>query len=136
MKLSMSMIYTRLSGYEREAMLQHDGMTIQGVRFLAGSRTSYSPDYVYVGAASGYFQDPGFSDAMILTSGQNSIICRGADNEDLLNDTLAAFEHYNRAEQQLFECAAKHYPVKDMIQPIEKLLPFPMYIFAIDGRLL
>ena len=136
MRLSMSMIYNYLSGYRRESHLQSDSMTIKGVRFLAGSKSEYSADYVYIGNASDYFQDPVFSDALILSSGRNHILCSGADHEDLLNDALSAFDYYNEAERVLFEAAATRSPAASMLSAIAELLPDPFFIFDLEGRLL
>ncbi len=136
MKLSMSMLYSYLSEYPMEKLIHNDTMSIKGVRFISESSMRNSSDYVYIGAANGFFQDPEFADALILANGKNHIVCRGADTEDLLNDVLSAFEHYNNAEQDLFAASAEHRSISDMIPIIGKFLPYCLMVFSLDGTLI
>lgn len=113
-----------------------DALTIKGIRFFTDQQIQYSRDYVYLGEASSYFQDPRYADALLLANGQNQIICRGAEYEELLNDVLAAFDYYNVFEQKLYMAAAKNQPLNEMMNIIETVLSSPFFVFDIDGNLI
>ena len=136
MKLSMGLIARRLERYDPKLQIRSDSLSISGVRFLTDSRSSFSRDYVYLSGAEGYFQDPQLSDAMILASGSNHILCRGADREELLNDVLSSFDYYNGLEQLMYSAAAEHAPLSKFLEVSYKLLGGAMFVFGIDGDLL
>lgn len=136
MKLSMSLIANYLEHYRPECHILHDAMTIRGVRFLSASHTRSSLDYIYLGAAQGYYQDPRYGEALLLANGENQIICHGADDEELLNDVLSAFDFYGEFEQQLSEASAKHRPLREMLELMGRVLDCTLLVFDIDGFLL
>jgi len=135
-KLSMSMIERFLSRYEQESTIQDDERTIRGMRFISEQQTEYAHDYVYIGKASEFFEDPRYADALILASGRNHVVCRGLDYEDLLNDVLAVFDFYGEAEQRLLDIASRHGLLQDMMTVIADMLPEPFVVFGIDGSVL
>ena len=77
MYLSMSMIAKYLEKYTPEVHITNDAQTIRGVRFFTEQPLDYSLDYVYLGEAGGYFQDPRYKNALLLANGQNQILCHG-----------------------------------------------------------
>ena len=99
MYLSMSMIAKYLEKYTPEIHITDDAQTIRGVRFFTEQPLDYSLDYVYLGKASGYFQDPRYKDALLLAYKENQILCHGTEYETLLNAVLSAFEFYSHFEQ-------------------------------------
>lgn len=136
MNLSMSFIAKYLEKYDLEVHIAEDAKTIRGVRFFTDQPNAHSLEYVYLGKASDYFQDPRYADALLLANAQNQIVCRGADYETLLNDVLTAFDYYAHFEQQLYTAAADHRPLQDMMDIIAAVVPFPFFVFDIDGNLL
>lgn len=136
MKLSMSLIAKYLEKYSPEIHILDDTMTIRGVRFFTDQPTASSLEYVYLGQAGSYFQDPRYADALLLANGQNQIICRGADYETLLNDVLSAFEYYTRFEQRLYMAAADHLPMGNILDIIKDAVFCPFLVFDIDGNLI
>lgn len=136
MKLSMSLIAGYLERYQPECHILHDEMTIKGVRFLSASHTRFSLDYIYLGAAEGYYQDPRYGKALLLANGENQIICPGADNEELLNDVLSAFDFYGEFEQKLSEASAKGRPLRELLELTGRVLDCVLLVFDIDGFLL
>ncbi len=136
MKLSMSLIAKYLERYRPECHILHDTMSIKGVRFLSASHQQFSLEYIYLGEAQGYYQDPRYGQALLLANGENQMICRGADYEELLNDVLSAFDFYAEFEQKLFLAAARHCPLKEMTEMMGEVLDCALFVFDIDGVLL
>lgn len=136
MKLSMSLIGTYLEKYQPECHISEDTMSIGGVRFLSASLGKFSKDYVYIGDAREYYQDTKYRDALLLTNGQNQILCRGADYEELLNDVLSAFEYYNQMEQRLILSAAQGSSLDELIQIMEPVYAGGILFFDMEGNLL
>lgn len=136
MKLSMSMIESRLTDCEVEDDIQDDARTIRGMRFISEQQSEFSHDYVYIGQASDYLKDPNYARAFILASGRNSIVCRGSDYEELLNDVLGSFDFYNEAEQHLLMAASRHAPLREMMTVVEDMIDDPFVVFGIDGAVL
>lgn len=136
MYLSMSMIAKYLEKYTPEVHITDDAQTIRGVRFFTEQPLDYSLDYVYLGKASGYFQDPRYKDALLLAHGQNQILCHGTEYETLLNAVLSAFEFYSHLEQKLYTAAADHKPLQDILNIIGQAISSPIFVFDIDGVLL
>lgn len=136
MYLSMSMIAKYLEKYTPEVHITDDAQTIRGVRFFTEQPLDYSLDYVYLGKASGYFQDPRYEDALLLAHGQNQILCHGTEYETLLNSVLSAFEFYSHFEQKLYTAAADHKPLQNILDIIGQAISCPIFIFDIDGVLL
>ena len=136
MKLSMSLIGTYLEKYQPECHISEDTMSISGVRFLSASLGKFSKDYVYIGDAREYYQDIRYRDALLLTNGQNQILCRGADYEELLNDVLSAFEYYNQMEQRLILSAAQGSSLNELIQIMEPVYAGGILFFDMEGNLL
>ena len=136
MKLSMSMIESRLISYEVESDIQEDERTIRGMRFIAEQQTEFSRDYIYIGRATDYLEDPRYANAFILASGRNNIVCWGNDYEALLNDVLGSFDFYNDAEQRLLIAASQHAPLQEMMLIVEEMLSDPFVVFGIDGTVL
>ena len=122
--------------YRSESCIADDGVTIRGMRFFAEQQQASSRDYVYLGVADDYFDDPAFAGALMLASGKNHIVCRGGELEELLNDTLAAFEFFNGIEQRLYAAAADNAPLAEMVGFVGEALPDPFFVFGIDGTLL
>lgn len=136
MKLSMSLIGNYLEKYRPECHITEDTLSIGGVRFLSASLGKFSKDYVYIGDAREYYQDRKYQDALVLTNGQNQILCHGADYEELLNDVLSAFEYYNQLEQQLILSAAKGNTLQELSQIMEQAYSGAILIFDMEGTLL
>ena len=136
MKLSMSMIESRLTAYEVESDIQEDERTIRGMRFISEQQTEFSREYIYIGRAAEYLEDPHYANAFILASGRNNIVCWGYDYEALLNDVLGSFDFYNDAEQRLLLAASQHAPLQDMMSIVEEVLSDPFVVFGIDGTVL
>lgn len=136
MKLSMSLIGAYLEKYQPECHISEDTMSISGVRFLSASLGKFSKDYVYIGDAREYYQDIRYRDALLLTNGQNQILCRGAEYEELLNDVLSAFEYYNQMEQQLILSAAQGGSLDELIQIMDPVYAGAILFFDMEGNLL
>lgn len=130
------MIANYLQHYHPECHISEDTLSIKGVRFFSDQALQYSLEYVYIGPAEGYFQDPRFANALILANGQNHILCHSADSEELLNDVLSAFDYYNGMEQNLYTAAVRHRPLEEMLRVIESILPGAFLVFSLDGTLL
>ena len=130
------MIANYLQHYHPECHISEDTLSIKGVRFFSDQTHQYSLEYVYIGPAEGYFQDPRFANALILANGQNHILCHSADSEELLNDVLSAFDYYNGMEQNLYTAAVRHRPLEEMLRVIESILPGAFLVFSLDGTLL
>lgn len=136
MKLSMSLIGAYLEKYQPECHISEDTMSISGVRFLSASLGKFSKEYVYIGDAREYYQDIRYRDALLLTNGQNQILCRGADYEELLNDVLSAFEYYNQMEQKLILSAAQGSSLDELLQIMEPVYAGAILFFDMEGNLL
>ena len=136
MKLSMSMIESRLTAYDVESDIQDDSRTIRGMRFISEQQLEYSRDYVFIGQAMDYLEDPRYANAFILASGRNNIVCRGSDYEALLNEVLGSFDFFNEAEQRLLVAASKHAPLQEMMPIVAEMLADPFVVFGIDGTVL
>ena len=136
MKLSMSMIESRLTSYEVESDIQEDERTIRGMRFISEQQTEFSREYIYIGRAADYLEDPRYANAFILASGRNNIVCWGYDYEELLNDVLGSFDFYNDAEQRLLLAASQHAPLQEMMCIVEEISSDPFVVFGIDGTVL
>ena len=136
MKLSMSMIESRLVAYEVESDILEDARTIRGMRFISEQHTEFSRDYIYIGQATYFLEDPHYANAFILASGRNSIVCWAPDYEALLNDVLGSFDFYNEAEQRLLVAASHHASLQEMMDVVEELHPDPFVVFGIDGTVL
>ena len=136
MKLSMSMVESRLTAYEVESDIQEDERTIRGMRFISEQQTEFSREYIYIGRAAEYLEDPHYANAFILASGRNNIVCWGYDYEALLNDVLGSFDFYNDAEQRLLLAASQHAPLQDMMSIVEEVLSDPFVVFGIEGTVL
>lgn len=136
MKLSMSLLGSYLEKYQPEYHITEDSLSIKGVRFLSDPRQLSSLDYVYLGAAKGYFQDVKYENALLLVNGNNQIICRGADYEELLNDVLSAFEYYNNFELDMNAAAMGHEPLAVMLRRMGEIYHSPILIFDMEGNLI
>ena len=136
MKLSMSMVESRLIGYEVESNIDDDSRTIRGMRLISEQQVEFSREYIYIGQAADFLDDPRYASAFILASGRNNIVCQGCDYETLLNDVLGAFDFYNEAEERLLVAASRHAQLKDMMPTVEEMLPDPFVVFGIDGSVL
>lgn len=136
MKLSMSILADHLSDYDIRCQIQNDHMTISGIRFLSEQPDVSSLEYVYIGNAGSFFQDPQLEDSMILANGKNNIICRGTDYTELLNRVLSAFDFYNHFEQELYLASQQGLPLASMLRILQQVLPDPLLVFSIEGELL
>jgi hypothetical protein len=136
MKLSMSMLARALVKYEPEIHILRDAATIRGVRFLSDDRKKYALEYVYIGEASGYFEDQRYSDAMILVSGENQIICHSGELELLLNDILSAFDDYSEAEERLAMAASRQAPAAEIVEIAGNVIDGPCLVFDMRGQLI
>ena len=136
MKLSMSMLAEYLSAYQPECHIRDDTVCIQGIRFLSDRHPERSLDYVYIGSASSFFQDPRFQDAVILANGHNQILCHSADEEDLLNDVLSAFDFYQSLQQSLYEKSLRHAPIGAMLQDAGKVYRGALLLFDLEGSVI
>ena len=130
------MVESRLTAYEVESDIQEDERTIRGMRFISEQQTEFSREYIYIGRAADYLEDPRYANAFILASGRNNIVCWGHDYEALLNDVLGSFDFYNDAEQRLLLAASQHAPLQEMMQIVEEILSDPFVVFGIDGTVL
>ncbi len=136
MKLSMSLLAKHLAKYDPEIHISTDTLSIKGIRFLSDQRTSYALDYVYLGEAYGYIQDPRYRDAVILVSGENEIICHSNDSEALINDILAAFDYYGGFEEKLLVAAAEHQSLEIMLEAAAGIIDSPILVFDMEGALI
>lgn len=136
MKLSMSLIGNYLEKYQPECHIAEDTMSISGVRFLSASLGKFSKEYVYIGDAREYYQDIKYRDALLLTNGQNQILCHGADYEELLNDVLSAFEYYNQMEQHLIIDASQGKNLMELVEIMKEVYAGSILFFDMEGNLL
>lgn len=136
MKLNMSMMRAYLERCVTESSIQSDTRTIGGMRFITEQQSTYSRDYIYIGAANDFFEDPRYEKALILASGRNHIVCEGLDREELLNAVLSSFDFYNDIEHQLAMMAARHASLAEMTAIAEQLIEAPFLVFSIDGTYL
>ena len=136
MKLSMSMIESRLIGYEVESTIDDDSRTIRGMRLISEQQVEFSREYIYIGQAAHFLEDPRYATAFILASGRNNIVCQNCDYETLLHDVLGTFDFYNEAEQRLLMAASRHAQLQEMMPIVEEMLSDPFVVFGIDGSVL
>lgn len=136
MKLSMSLIAEYLAPFQPECHILEDTQTITGVRFFSDQQSFFSREHVYLGSADGYFQDPRYKNTLLLANGQNQILCRGTEYEDLLNDVLSAFDFYGHLETQLLMLAAGHGSLKEIISLVESVISDPFLVFDLEGVLM
>ena len=136
MNLSMSLIARYLAPYQPECHILEDSRTIHGVRFLSDQDARSSLDYVYLGQAEAFFQDPRYADALLLAQGQNQILIHGTDYTELLNHVLACFDYYNSLEQRLYKAAADHAALADFVDAFGKLIEGAVLVFDLEGVLL
>ena len=138
MKLSMAMIadYLRCSQYKIECNIQNDSMCIQGIRFLSEDENTTSSNYVYIGNAEAYFQDPSVKNALILANGKNNIFCRGSNIENLLNSVLSVFETYRQFEERMILASEREKTVQDMLDILMMVQTEAILVFDINGILL
>ena len=136
MNLSMSLLADYLAGYQPEIHISNDTRSIKGFRFLTDQIAQSTLDYVYIGTADRYFQDSNLSGGWILASGQNHLLCREADYEELLNDVLSAFDYYNELEQQLILSAAQHRSADELIKILMPSVRSPLILFDLEGNVI
>ena len=136
MKLSMSLLGKYLNRFEPEYHITRDSLRIKGIRFLNDPQKTSSPEYVYLGAASGYYQDIRYIDGLLLVNGNNQLICHGTDREELLNEILSAFEHYNTLEMKLLTLSNEHAGLSVMLKTMKEMFSGAILIFDMDGNLL
>ena len=136
MKVSMSMIESRLSAYDTTVDISENERVIRGVRFLSEGQKERSSEYVYLGQASEFFNDPRYANALVLSNQRSSIVCRGSSYEDLLNDVIAVFDFFNDAEMRLVSLAAQCAPLANMLGVVQEMIPDALYVFGIDGVVL
>lgn len=136
MLLSMSLIAARLQKYNPEIHIVEDKKSIKGMRFFTDQQPSYSLDYVYLGLAKGYFQDPRYADALLLASGNNQILCHGVEYEELLNAVLAAFEYYSSLEQCLLYISREHGSLDEITDLVKTFSDDPFLVFDLQGNIL
>ena len=134
MKLSMSMLARYLHPYHPECHIRNDSPCIRGIRFLTDKNPKRSLEYVYLGNASAFFQDPRFQDALILANGHNQILCHSADEEELLNDVLSAFDFYNSLQQSLYEKSMRREPLAGFLKEAGKVFAGPVFVFDLEGN--
>ena len=136
MNLSMSMIESRLLAGDKGVDISDNSRSIKGVRFLSEGQKERSQEYVYIGKASEFFDDPHYADALVLSSGRNSIVCKGPSYEDLLNEVIGAFDFFNDVEMRLLSLAAKHASLSDMLAVVGTATEDSFLVFGIDGSVL
>jgi hypothetical protein len=138
MKLSMAMIadYLQRSQYKIDCNIQNDSMRIQGIRFLTEEENTDVSDYVYIGYAEAYFQDPSVKNALILANGKNNIFCKGSNIENLLNSILSAFETYRKFEEKMILASERKKTVQDMLDIVKITQTEALQVFDINGMLL
>lgn len=136
MKLSMSLLAKYLHSYQPESYISNDQPSIKGIRFLSDMQSGRTADYLYLGNASGYFQDARYSDALLLACGNNQIFCHGSEYENLLNAVLSAFDYYGYLEQKLVLASGEHASLQEMLDIVGEILHSPILIFSIEGILL
>ena len=134
MKMSMFMLAHYLQPYHPECHIENDSCCIRGIRFLTDRNPERSTDYIYLGNAGAFFQDPRFQEAMILANGHNQIICHSVDGEELLNDVLCAFDHYSSLQLSLHEKAARHAPLAEMLSEAASVFTGPVFLFDLEGN--
>lgn len=134
MTLSMSLLAGYLEKYKPEVHITDDRRTISGIRFLTEQISRSTLNYVYLGAADRFFQDPKLTGGWILASGQNHLLCADADYEELLNDVLSAFDFYNDLEQQLIILSARHESAQDILRVAAPVLSCALVLFDLDGN--
>ena len=132
----MSLLADYLAGYQPEIHITNDTRSIKGFRFLTDQIAQSTLDYVYLGTADRYFQDSNLSGGWILASGQNHLLCREADYEELLNDVLPAFDYYNELEQQLIFSAAQHRSADELIKILMPSVRSPLILFDLEGNVI
>ena len=136
MKLSMSMFESRLSKYHEESVIHDENRTIHGLRLLSELRSEFSRDYIHLGRASDYLEDPRYADALVLANGKSHIICRGPSVEDLINEVLEVFDFFNDIERRLAEMRADSKPLDEIVALIEEITDDPYLVFSMDGEFL
>lgn len=136
MKLSMSLIGKYLEKFRPEYHIVNDTLSISGVRFLSTSLETFSNDYVYIGDAKEYYQDNRYKNALLLTNGQNQLICHDANYEDLFNEVLSSFEFYNRIEQTLIMEAAKGSKLSKLVSIMGTIYEDAILFFDMEGKLI
>ena len=136
MNLSMSLLADYLAQYKPEIHITKDTRSIKGFRFLTDQIAQSTLDYVYLGAADRFFQDANLAGGWILASGQDHLLCREADYEELLNDVLSAFDFYNELEQRLILFAAQHRSAEEIIGILSPVLKSPLILFDLEGNVI
>ncbi|MDR1250216.1 MAG: helix-turn-helix domain-containing protein [Treponema sp.] len=124
--------YLGLSG----ASLSESPLRIAGMRLLTESLESYSPELVYVGAASDIFSDKSLVESCVLLNGKNIVIVPGKNTEELSNDLFACFEYYAQWEQSLEMATRERNALQAFIDVSENVFCGPMTIIDHDGFML
>ena len=129
MKLSAWIIKRWLSKYHPIATIVEGKQQIEGVRLFAND-VGYDERYIYICRAGDIStglrtEQP---NEILLLNCNDVISLRHDDLEDVLNDTMAAFEYYNNWENSLLFAANKKNPEQEVINACSGVLG-PILIF-------
>ena len=113
MRTSISMLGWYMREYAPVSSIKDDLPTIIGLRFLADESMSLSPDYVYVGPASGFFSDRKYDEGYIVVHGQDFLLFRHIEYDLLLNRLLSAIDFYDGWERDVRAAAERHAPLAE-----------------------
>jgi hypothetical protein len=119
-----------------DVSLSESPLRITGMRLLTESLASYSPELVYVGAASDVFSDRSLEGSCLLLNEKNILIVPGKNAEDLSNDLFACFEYYAQWEQSLERAMRERNVLQAFIDASESVFGGPMSIIDHDGAML
>jgi hypothetical protein len=119
-----------------DTSLPESPLRITGMRLLTESLALYSPELVYVGAASDFFSGESLAGNCILLSEKNIIIVPGKSAEELSNDLFACFEYYAQWEQSLEKAMRERNVLQAFIDASESVFGGPMSIIDHDGAML
>lgn len=137
MKLSMWILADTFSKkYELRHDIRDKDAEISGVRFISEELSELSPEYVYIGKCSEVFSDPDYETTVILVHGHDLMFIEDQSAEDILNETLAAFDYYNSWENSLWAAALDSNPVQSMVDASEEVLQGPLGISDSQGHVI
>ena len=136
MKIDMWLILEGLQKYNPKYDIKDSLPTITGIRFLLGSREmAYEKEYVYLCSDEDTYANEDEEQELVLINGRDIIMVRSRNANDVLNDILAIFDHYNHWEASLWELSASG-SMQQVLDLGQEILENPMSIADNEGNVI
>lgn len=126
MKISMWMLYDRLTKYAPEAKIFSGEPILRSVRILSGDADIESEN-VYLARAGEFIS--GEENKIICVQGQDIILLNTDNMDDVLNDVFDAFDFYNDWAEEVLEGINNGWSLQDVLEASEKLFGQPFVIY-------